>query len=159
MLICSFGSWPLPSVVKRYKTTPPWEDLPSVEQAINISRASGLNMVSPTSGDGILFPECRSKQSGETLSSTYNSKTPAMPEESVQFLISFIPATPSSNPTKFSSNNNHPITPPILNRKTYMIKTYNTPKGTIHGHQPETKHMINLKRGLPLIVGSLTTKA
>ena len=35
-----------------------------------------------------------------------------------------------------------------------MIKTYNTPKGTIHGHQAKTKHMINLKGGLPLgIVG------
>jgi hypothetical protein len=31
-----------------------------------------------------------------------------------------------------------------------MIKTYNTTKGKIHGHQPEPKHMINLKRGLPL---------
>ena len=35
-----------------------------------------------------------------------------------------------------------------------MSKTYQTPKGTIRGHQPQTKHMINLKRGLPLgIVG------
>ena len=35
-----------------------------------------------------------------------------------------------------------------------MIKTYNTPKGAIQGHQPQTKHMFNLKSGLPLgIVG------
>ena len=35
-----------------------------------------------------------------------------------------------------------------------MFKTYHTPKGTIHGHKPQTKHMINLKRGLPLgIIG------
>ena len=35
-----------------------------------------------------------------------------------------------------------------------MIKTYQTPKGTIHGHKPQTKHIINLKRGLPLgIIG------
>ena len=35
-----------------------------------------------------------------------------------------------------------------------MIKTYHPPKGTIHGHKPQTKHMINLKRGLPLgIIG------
>ena len=131
------------------------EDLPSAEQAIQYFKSIDFEYGEPNlQGDGILFPECQIKtKRGQVLIFDLQLKDARLQgDNSVQFLISYIPATPSSNPIKYpqstsmltlkelheSYNNTHPkYTNPLdyhnmkdkelsmLKYKTYFVLTLN----------------------------------